>query len=217
MEISSLPTMPAPGEEEGTKRLLHTSTVRNTVALIPSAISYSPFSLGRVKLYSLPGPNILKDTRQQCYHLQSSWVLHRGDCPLYTSLGKTHVPIVFKTHKLHTQWWDPAPIEKLPPERKRGSNRFEHLGARRNEAASPPGAPVVLLGFHAGKSLEWVRVASPALPARRNLPTHRQLKTTVCLMLLTSVFFLPWWPSSSTPVSVFLSFAVHHLMWSVNP
>ena len=44
------------------KKELHTSTVRNTVALIPSAISYSPFSLGLVKLYSLPGPNILKDT-----------------------------------------------------------------------------------------------------------------------------------------------------------
>lgn len=40
----------------------HTRTVRNTVALIPSAITYSPFSLGLVKLYSLPGPNILKDT-----------------------------------------------------------------------------------------------------------------------------------------------------------
>lgn len=58
--------MPAPGEDDATRRVLHTSTVRNTVALIPSAISYSPFSLGRVKLYSLPGPNILKDIRQQC-------------------------------------------------------------------------------------------------------------------------------------------------------
>lgn len=36
-----------------------TSTVRNTAELIPSAISYSPFSFGLVKLYSLPGPNIL--------------------------------------------------------------------------------------------------------------------------------------------------------------
>lgn len=41
------------------KNLL-TSTVRNTAELIPSAISYSPFSFGLVKLYSLPGPNILK-------------------------------------------------------------------------------------------------------------------------------------------------------------
>lgn len=30
-----------------------------TVELIPSATSYSPFSLGRVKLCSLPDPNIL--------------------------------------------------------------------------------------------------------------------------------------------------------------
>ena len=31
-----------------------------TVELMPSATSYSPFSLGRVKLCSLPDPNILK-------------------------------------------------------------------------------------------------------------------------------------------------------------
>lgn len=95
-QVFWLESVPAPGQEEVTKRLLHTSTVRNTVALIPSAISYSPFSLGRVKLYSLPGPNILKDTRQQCYLLQSSWILHRGGWPLDTSFSKTpfHVPIV---------------------------------------------------------------------------------------------------------------------------
>ena len=34
---------------------------RNTVELIPSATSYSPFSLGLVKLCSLPEPNILEE------------------------------------------------------------------------------------------------------------------------------------------------------------
>lgn len=33
------------------------------VELIPSATSNSPFSLGRVKLLSLPDPNILKRTK----------------------------------------------------------------------------------------------------------------------------------------------------------
>ena len=36
-----------------------TRIARNTVEPIPSATSYSPFSLGRVKLCSLPDPNIL--------------------------------------------------------------------------------------------------------------------------------------------------------------
>lgn len=36
-----------------------TKIARNTVEPIPSATSYSPFSLGRVKLCSLPDPNIL--------------------------------------------------------------------------------------------------------------------------------------------------------------
>lgn len=34
------------------------------VELIPSATSNSPFSLGRVKLFSLPEPNILKITKR---------------------------------------------------------------------------------------------------------------------------------------------------------
>jgi hypothetical protein len=38
-----------------------TKMARNTVELIPSATSYSPFSLGLVKLCSLPEPNILEE------------------------------------------------------------------------------------------------------------------------------------------------------------
>lgn len=39
----------------------------NTVELIPSATSYSPFSLGRVKLCSRPDPNILQDKAHQLF------------------------------------------------------------------------------------------------------------------------------------------------------
>lgn len=81
------------GAEDVTQRLLRTSTVRKTVALIPSAISYSPFSLGRVKLYSLPGPNILKDTGQQRDLLQQDSSeagllspLHSGDITFHSLL-----------------------------------------------------------------------------------------------------------------------------------
>lgn len=41
------------------KKQALTRIARNTVEPIPSATSYSPFSLGRVKLCSLPDPNIL--------------------------------------------------------------------------------------------------------------------------------------------------------------
>jgi len=36
-----------------------------TVELMPSATSNSPFSLGRVKLWSRPEPNILKNRQQK--------------------------------------------------------------------------------------------------------------------------------------------------------
>lgn len=39
-----------------------TRMARNTVELMPSATSNSPFSLGRVKLCSRPEPNILESS-----------------------------------------------------------------------------------------------------------------------------------------------------------
>lgn len=46
-----------------TERERLTRIARKTVELMPSATSYSPFSLGLVKLCSLPDPNILKQRR----------------------------------------------------------------------------------------------------------------------------------------------------------
>ncbi len=45
----------------------------NTVELIPSATSYSPFSLGRVKLCSRPDPNILQDNAHQLFIKTLTW------------------------------------------------------------------------------------------------------------------------------------------------
>lgn len=45
----------------------------NTVELIPSATSYSPFSLGRVKLCSRPDPNILQDNTHQLFIKTLTW------------------------------------------------------------------------------------------------------------------------------------------------
>lgn len=45
---------------ESQRDTLLTKMALNTAELIPSATSNSPFSLGRVKLCSLPDPNILK-------------------------------------------------------------------------------------------------------------------------------------------------------------
>lgn len=74
-------------------RALRTSTVRNTVALIPSAISYSPFSLGRVKLYSLPGPNILKDTQATVLPSPAGFSTDETSLPSLPYPGRLHSPL----------------------------------------------------------------------------------------------------------------------------
>lgn len=65
-----------------------TSTVRNTAELIPSAISYSPFSFGLVKLYSLPGPNILIKRNKIYLSAQvylNTFILESNRCCHYTN------------------------------------------------------------------------------------------------------------------------------------
>lgn len=65
-----------------------TSTVRNTAELIPSAISYSPFSFGLVKLYSLPGPNILIKRNNIYLSAQvylNTFILESNRCCHYTN------------------------------------------------------------------------------------------------------------------------------------
>lgn len=84
------------------KRSLRTSTVLNTVALIPSAISYSPFSLGRVKLYSLPGPNILKDTQATVLPSPAGFSTDETS-PFFTLSWKTPFPSYNITLKQSTR------------------------------------------------------------------------------------------------------------------
>lgn len=57
-----------------------TRIARKTVELMPSATSYSPLSLGRVKLCSLPDPNILEEQKQKTQtHLQiNKGIQHKG-------------------------------------------------------------------------------------------------------------------------------------------
>lgn len=108
-----------------------TRIARNTVEPIPSATSYSPFSLGRVKLCSLPDPNILLKNKSNLVRIPYYvWVL------FFLNL-KSKVPKIvlkwqgkkslFSLFCMHAVWFGLC-LARILENRKQGSVPQESLG-----------------------------------------------------------------------------------------
>lgn len=182
-------------------RSLRTSTVRNTVALIPSAISYSPFSLGRVKLYSLPGPNILKDT-QATVLPSPSRILHRWNfSPFFTVSWKTPFPsynIILNRAPGLNPYKTHLSLRKLPSDRKRRQQLLSVFECNEEQSSLSKSPAVSFCGAqrHLG-SLRSTGILGDSV----SCPEPSCSSSSPISMY-----------PSSTPSLIFLSFAFQHLI-----